>query len=220
MAEVKLTKTELRTQQVRLAQLKKYLPTLQLKKAMLQAEVNEVRAEIISLEEGYHTMRLTVSHSSSLLSERIGIDITQAAKIERLEKKYENIAGVDVPTLEQVVFLPFDYPLFTTPTWLDAVVRDLRKMAIARAEVLVAEEKKAALEKELREVSIRVNLFEKNLIPKATQNIKRIKVFLGDQELAAVAQAKVAKEKIEERKRQKKKQFPLVEIHIQTTEDN
>ncbi len=39
MAETKLTKNELRNQQTHLAQLEKYLPTLQLKKAMLQAEV-------------------------------------------------------------------------------------------------------------------------------------------------------------------------------------
>lgn len=203
MAEVKLTKNELRAQQVRLNQLQKYLPTLQLKKAMLQTEVNEVRAEILRLEEEFHEVRLTVSHSSGLLSEQIGLDLTHAAKVKQIDKIYENIAGVDIPIFQGVTFVPFDYPLFSTPAWLDAAVADLRKMASARAKVLVAEEKKAALEKELREVSIRVNLFEKNLIPKSKQNIKRIKVFLGDQELAAVGQAKVAKAKIELRKKKK-----------------
>ena len=56
--------------------------------------------------------------------------------------------------------------------------------------------KKAALAKELREVSIRVNLFEKIMIPRAKENIKRIKIFLGDQQLAAVSQAKESKKKI------------------------
>ena len=49
-------------------------------------------------------------------------------------------------------------------------------------------------------MSIRVNLFEKILIPRALRNIKKIKVFLGDQQLAAVSQAKVAKAKIEDHK--------------------
>ncbi|HEY5259666.1 MAG TPA: V-type ATP synthase subunit D, partial [Rhabdochlamydiaceae bacterium] len=53
--------------------------------------------------------------------------------------------------------------------------------------------------KELRDVSIRVNLFEKILIPRAQGNIRKIKIFLGDQQLAAVCQAKVAKQKILER---------------------
>ena len=60
-------------------------------------------------------------------------------------------------------------------------------------------EKKRLLEQELREVSIRVNLFEKIMIPRTLQNIKKIKVFLGDQQLAAISQAKVAKRKILEK---------------------
>ncbi len=205
VSTVRLTKNELRGQQVRLSQLRKYLPTLQLKKAMLQVQVNEVRGEILELEEAFHSARLTVSQSSSLLSERVGLDLTHAAKVEQIAKTYENIAGVDIPVFEGIVFAPFEYPLFTTPVWLDSAVTDLRFMATARARVLVAEEKKRALEEELREVSIRVNLFEKNLIPRAEENIKRIKVFLGDQQLAAVGQAKVAKSKIEGRKAAKVK---------------
>ena len=46
MAEVKFTKTELRSQQLKLDRLRKYLPTLQLKKAMLQMEVNLAQVEI------------------------------------------------------------------------------------------------------------------------------------------------------------------------------
>lgn len=200
MAEVKLTKNELRSQQLRLNQLEKYLPTLQLKKAMLQSEVNEVRVEIAQLEENFEEKRLTATHSGGLLNEHVGLDLTHAAKIAHVDKEYENIAGVDIPIYKAVEFDPFDYPLFSTPAWLDAAVFELREMAIARVKVLIAEEKKAALEKELREVSIRVNLFEKNLIPRSKQNIKRIKVYLGDQELAAVGQAKMAKAKIEQRK--------------------
>ena len=53
MAEIKLTKNELRSQQNKLNQLEKYLPTLQLKKAMLQIEVNEARLEISKCEEDF-----------------------------------------------------------------------------------------------------------------------------------------------------------------------
>ena len=51
MAEIKLTKNELRNQQTNWLNSQKYLPTLQLKKAMLQAEVQEVRLEIAKLEK-------------------------------------------------------------------------------------------------------------------------------------------------------------------------
>ncbi len=200
---IKLTKNELRTQQVRLAQLRKYLPTLQLKKALLQAEVNDVRQEIQQLEQAFDEQHLNASMSAGLYNQKIGVDLSAVAAVDHIEKRYENIAGVDIPIFENVVFVPFEYSLFGTPAWLDLAVEELRNLTRARARVLVAEEKKRALEKELREVSIRVNLFEKNLMPRAEANIKRIRVFLGDQELAAVCQAKVAKSKIEMRKKEK-----------------
>lgn len=204
MEQVKLTKNELRAQQLKLSQLERYLPTLQLKKAMLQTEVNEARAEIVRLESQFHEHRLAISSSGSLFSEHFGLDLGSLAKVKKIDKTYENIAGVDIPIFQSVSFEPISYPLFSTPAWLDGAILLLKKMVEAKAQVMIGEEKLSALETELQEVSIRVNLFEKNLIPRAQKNIKRIKVFLGDQELAAVGQAKVAKTKIEERKELKK----------------
>lgn len=201
MAEIKLTKTELRLQQNRLAQLQKYLPTLQLKKAMLQVQVNDARLEIVQLEEQFQRLHERLeSYSVLLTDEELGIDLMQTAKILKINRRFENIAGVEVPYFESVVFGDLHYRLFDTPPWVDAAIAGLRSTVEARAHIDVVKEKKRALEKELREVSIRVNLFEKILIPRSLKNIKKIKVFLGDQQLAAVSQAKVAKGKIETRK--------------------
>lgn len=201
MAEIKLTKNELRSQQNRLAQLNKYLPTLQLKKAMLQLEVNDARLEIAKFEQGYETLRSEVKGYAALLSDKSEIDPMGAAKILEVNKHYENIAGVEVPYFEGIKFEEFSYSLFDTPAWLDGVVKGVRGLSEAQIKIDIAREKKTALEKELREVSIRVNLFEKILIPRALENIKKIKVYLGDQLLAAVSRAKVAKHKIEEHKK-------------------
>lgn len=200
MAEIKLTKNELRVQQNRLGQLQKYLPTLQLKKAMLQAEVSEARIEIGRCEAEYNRLHKQVEAYSPLLAEVLGINLADSARITHVGRRYENVAGVEVPYFESIEFADFSYNLFDTPPWVDPVIRGLRGLAEANVRIKIAEEKKAALEKELREVSIRVNLFEKILIPRATGNIKKIKVFLGDQQLAAVSQAKVAKAKIVLRK--------------------
>ncbi|MEM1282103.1 MAG: V-type ATP synthase subunit D [Chlamydiota bacterium] len=207
MAEIKLTKNELRAQQKKLGQLDKYLPTLQLKKAMLQLEVNEARAEIDGLRKQHKEARDFVDEFSPLLSDTESIDLLDAAHITNVQKRFENIAGVEVPYFDGIEFAPFSYMLFEAPPWVDGAILGLRKVAEAQAAVLVAEEKKAALEKELREVSIRVNLFEKILIPRCQANIKKIKVFLGDQELSAVSQAKVAKGKIEANKEEKRRQM-------------
>lgn len=208
MAEIKFTKSELRQQQQRLAQLEKYLPTLQLKKAMLQTEVSDARLEIVQLNSKYERLYADATGYSSLLSNKADFDPTGATVIRQVNKRYENIAGVEVPYLVSIDFAPFEYNLFITPPWADAVVIGLRAMVESMIKISIGEEKKKALEKELREVSIRVNLFEKILIPRAISNIKKIKVFLGDQLLAAVSQAKVAKTKIEERKLASKQEAP------------
>jgi V/A-type H+-transporting ATPase subunit D len=48
---------------------------------------------------------------------------------------------------------------------------------------------------ELRTTNQRVNLFEKVKIPEAVENIRVIRIFLGDQMTAAVARSKIAKAK-------------------------
>ncbi len=196
MAEVKLTKNELRAQQLKLVQLNRYLPTLQLKKAMLQAQVSEARIEILEKEKILADDREVVEQYTALLTEQTPLSFEDVATIEHIDKVYENVAGVEVPELKGVVFKKVSYSLLETPPWIDSVIGGLQSLVKAKVAVLIAEEKKAALEKELREVSIRVNLFEKILIPRSKSCIKVIKVFLGDQQLAAVSQAKVAKEKI------------------------
>ncbi len=196
MAEVKLTKTELRVQQIKLDRLRKYLPTLQLKKAMLQMEVNQAQIEIEILIGQFAAAQEKVSKYSALLTERSATDLFSAVQVRQVEKIYENIAGVDIPNFKRVHFEPASYSLFDTPVWFESAILGLQGLITVRERIRIAEEKKHALEKELREVSIRVNLFEKILIPRALENIKKIKIFLGDQQLAAVSQAKVAKKKI------------------------
>jgi V/A-type H+-transporting ATPase subunit D len=193
---IKLTKYELRNQQTRLSQFQRYLPTLQLKKAMLQFEVTLVHMEVSRLRDEMLLTRHQVDLFSPFLLEKVSIDLMHYADVLHVKKRYENIAGVEIPIFDKVIFQETDYALFDTPIWTERATELVREVVTAREKISVAEEKKRALEKELREVSIRVNLFEKILIPRAIANIKKIRIFLGDQQLAAVAQAKVAKKKI------------------------
>lgn len=196
MVEVKLTKTELRVHQIKLDRLQKYLPTLQLKKAMLQVEVIQAQAEIEILKGEFGIAEEKIAKFSALLTDRGVSDLFSATQIDTVEVAHENIAGVDIPVFKRVVFEPATYALFDTPLWFESAIFRIKELLIVREKVRVMEEKKRALEKELRDVSIRVNLFEKILIPRAQESIKKIKIFLGDQQLAAVSQSKVAKKKI------------------------
>lgn len=197
---IKLTKNELRIQQTRLNQFQRYLPTLQLKKAMLQFEVSLALIEIQKLQNDAKAVLHRVEAFSPLLLEKVTVNIKEYAEVVHVKKQYENIAGVEIPTFKSIVFKEPEYFLFDTPVWTEGATRILRELVTAREKVSIAEEKKRALEKELREVSIRVNLFEKVLIPRSLENIKKIRIFLGDQQLSSVAQAKVAKRKILMRK--------------------
>ncbi len=196
MAVLKFTKNELRDQQLHLAQLKRYLPTLQLKKAMLQTEVHETRLQIERQEKLLEQQQAAVDVFSPLLSDERAFFLPQAVAVQKVRKRLENVAGVEIPYFEGVDFVPFPYSLFETAPWIDAAREQLLRLVEKREEVQVIRLKKEALEKELRAVSTRVNLFEKILIPRAEENIRVIRVQLSDRELAAVSRAKVAKTKI------------------------
>jgi len=201
VAKVKYTKSALRDQQHRLEQLERYLPTLQLKKAMLQAEVDKARAEIAARHSEFCAKRSQIEECAELLTDdRTFVDFDALGVISKVERETENIAGVLVPNLKKVVFVSYLYPLFDSPPWLEQAILMIESMVTSRVSFLVAREKESALKEELRRVSIRVNLFEKVLIPRTQKTIRRIRVFLGDQELAAISRAKVAKAKIEAHK--------------------
>ncbi|HEY2811039.1 MAG TPA: V-type ATP synthase subunit D [Rhabdochlamydiaceae bacterium] len=205
MADVKLTKTELRLHQLKLGRLQKYLPTLQLKKSLLQMEVIQAQAEIDLLKEEFSVAEEKVAKFSALLTDRRVADIFSATNIQHVDTLHENIAGVDIPLFKDIIFETAAYSLFDSPFWFESAIARIKELIVVREKIRIVEEKKQALEKELRDVSIRVNLFEKILIPRAVESIKKIKIFLGDQQLAAVCQSKVAKNKILQRNKEKKR---------------
>jgi V/A-type H+-transporting ATPase subunit D len=106
------------------------------------------------------------------------------------------MAGVEVPEFDEVVYKDVLYSLFATPPWLDKAVAALRRLVALREELRVLLEKNTLLREELRTTTQRVNLFEKKLIPELRENIRKIKIFLGDDETAAVGRAKLAKGKL------------------------
>ena len=64
-------------------------------------------------------------------------------------------------------------------------------------EAEVLDEQVRLLSQELRTTTQRVNLFEKVKIPEAKANIKKISVYLGDEQTAAVVRSKISKKKLQ-----------------------
>jgi V/A-type H+-transporting ATPase subunit D len=86
-----------------------------------------------------------------------------------------------------------DYALLSTPPWLELLVERLQGALTLRAQVTVGEARVRRLDRALRRITQRVNLFEKVLIPTIRRNIRRIQAFLADGERAAVVRSKLAK---------------------------
>ena len=65
------------------------------------------------------------------------------------------------------------------------------------AEMAIIARQRDLLADELRLTTQRVNLFEKVKIPETRADIKRIGIYLGDQQTAQVVRGKISKKKVE-----------------------
>ena len=120
-------------------------------------------------------------------------------KVENIRKGMGNIAGVDIPTYEGADFSRGDYDLYETPLWVDIAANHMERAMELDLEVEVLEEQVRLLEAELTATSQRVNLFEKVKIPETLKNIKKISVYMADQQVSAVVRSKISKRKIDSR---------------------
>jgi V/A-type H+-transporting ATPase subunit D len=193
MAKIKLTKNELKTQRDALKRFQRYLPTLQLKKQQLQMEMRKLDLEIVNKRQEEQQEREQLSSWIRLYSEEI--DLSEYVSISRLKTSRGNIAGVNIPILDDLEFNETTPDLFETDPWMDEGVRVLKQLMRLRVERQVMEEQHRLLGEELRTTTQRVNLFEKVKIPEAKENIRVIRIFMGDQQTAAVARSKIAKGK-------------------------
>ena len=197
MAKIKLTKGELKKQRDSLRQFLRYLPTLQLKKQQLQMEIlhwNESLDEKLRLK---NSKALAILSWAGLLSET-GISLEKWLVPQEVIISSRNIAGVDLSVFERAEFPPAEYDLFLTPPWVDPAIEFLREQVVLQEEIRVIEAAVQTLKRELRVTSQRVNLFEKVKIPLAEENIRLIKIYIGDQMANAVGRCKIAKRKIED----------------------
>ena len=195
MAKIKLTKNELKVQKDALKMYQRYLPTLTLKKQQLQAEIRSieakakaVRKEKEELEKGFDEWISVFSAESEFPK-----GIITVSNIRRGEG---NIAGVVIPTFEGADFSRLDYDLYQTPLWVDIAANHMERAMSLDLEAEVLDEQVRLLEIELRSTSQRVNLFEKVKIPETKENIRKIGVYMADQQVAAVVRSKISKRKI------------------------
>jgi len=202
MATIKLTKNEQKAQKDHLKQYQRYLPTLQLKKQQLQSVIMKVSQDLAEKEAERAKMIgdlddwVAVFAENRLFDEDLKLD--NLVQPDRVVTKNENIAGVVIPTFQELTFKDIPYDVDDYPLWVDTAVIKLREIARLDALAKTLRRQRELLEQELRSTSQRVNLFEKVKIPEAIENIRVIGVYLGDQQTAAVVRGKISKKKLME----------------------
>ena len=194
MAKIKLTKNELKAQKDALKRFERYLPTLVLKKQQLQLVVRQVEAEIREKGQVLDALRSALDSWIAVFGDPIDLEVF--IQIGKIVTSDGNIAGVDIPVYESLEFAVTPYDLVATPLWIDQGIIQLEQILRLDAELQILERQREKLSDELRITTQRVNLFEKVKIPETRTNIRNIRIFLGDEQTAAVVRGKIAKKNL------------------------
>jgi len=165
---------------------------LMLKKQQLQAEIRITDVRIGDVKDERHRLDANLELWIAVFGEK-GVFTPEILKISRVKTAEGNVAGVAIPIFQGAEFEEFPYDLAAMPLWLDAAVEKLKAILLLELETQILEEQRRRLDRELRITTQRVNLFEKVKIPETRENIRKIQVYLGDQQTAAVVRGKIAK---------------------------
>lgn len=198
MAKIKLTKNELKVQKDALKMYQRYLPTLTLKKQQLQAEIRTIETKAIAVRKEKSDLEKDFDSWIAVFSEMDAFP-EGIITVSNIRKGNGNIAGVAIPTFEGADFARGDYDFYETPLWVDIAANHMERAMLLDLEAEVLEEQVRLLEAELRATSQRVNLFEKVKIPETLENIKKISIYMADQQVSAVVRSKISKRKIDAR---------------------
>jgi len=194
MARLQLSKSALSREQKNLRTYKRFLPSLDLKRQQVMAERNEAARQLAQTQREIDELRKAAGDINPMLANR-DVDLTDLARITDVSLDVENVVGTRLPTLTAVTVEVRDYPLMGKPFWVDITAQMLRQMLELRVRLQVEQRRLALLEEAVKTITQRVNLFDKVLIPRARQNIKRIQIYLSDLQTAAVVRSKIAKRK-------------------------
>lgn len=195
MAKLKLSKSALTHQRRQLSLYKRALPSLDLKRRQLSAELAKARHALATAETAYAALQEVLGCRYPMIAEET-LDLERLCTIEDCVIGEENLVGVRVPRLDELRFQSQTVPLLSSPPWLDLLIVDLQRAARVEIELAIARQRCAVIAQAQRRITQRVNLFENVLIPQAERNIKRIRIYLGDAERDAVVRSKLAKQRL------------------------
>ncbi len=194
MPRIQHTKNEFKKQKDALKRYARYLPTLLLKKLQLQLELVRIHQAMDSIKQEKAYNKALVYKWADVFAEKIDLD--KLISVKEVLADTGNIAGVSVPVFSEIIFEEQKYDFMKTPLWVDYGVKMMKEVMTLNAKTEIFKRQEHIVREELRITTQRVNLFEKIMIPQVKENIRKIQIYLGDMQTAAVVTGKIAKEKI------------------------
>jgi V/A-type H+/Na+-transporting ATPase subunit D len=192
MVRLSLSKSALHKEGRQLKAYQRFLPSLDLKRKQLIAERAKARQALRETETRMSGLYHNIASELPMLADH-EVGLEGLVTIEGSELSEENLLGTRLPVLDRVYISRRVYSFLIRPHWVDRVQVLLAETLELRLLIQVQQERLRRLEKAVRKITQRVNLFDKVLIPQARENIRKIGIFLADGERAAVVRAKIAK---------------------------
>ncbi len=194
MPQLALNKTSLTRETKLLGTYERFLPSLDLKRKQLMAERNKARRSLAATRERINDIEDTIGAEIPMAADR-RMNLSGLMRVSDVSIAEENLVGLKLPVLTDVIVEHVEYSFMARPTWVDMLVEKLDGLMRLYIEAQVDEQRLAVLEEAVKKITQRVNLFDKVLIPRTRDNIRRIQIKLSDAERAAVVNAKIAKRK-------------------------
>ncbi len=195
MAKIKFTRNELKAQREALARYSRFLPTLELKKMQLEMERRKILQAMTEVQNSIAQIRAQFTTWQQILCEAYPLPVQDLVQIAEVITTQTNIAGIFLPVFQDVKFIIGAYDQLITPPWYDRGVRMIQDLLKKREHLKILQQQEMIISLELRRTTQRINLFKERLMPECRENIRQIRIYLGDMQAAAVGRAKIAKSK-------------------------
>jgi V/A-type H+/Na+-transporting ATPase subunit D len=192
MAKLKLSKSALQAERTQLKLYQRLLPSLDMKRRQLTIEHDKARTELELAQCTIRRLGESIGRELPMLA-ATDIDLTGLMTFKSRELGEENVVGVRLPVLRSIDVEVSDYSMMARPAWVDTLAKRLKESIEHRMRLNVAEQRVRILSRSLKQITQRVNLFDRILIPQTKRSIRRIRIFLGDLDRDSVVRAKLAK---------------------------
>ena len=195
MSKLALNKTSLNQQKRKLETYLRFLPALEMKREQLMQETKKAEQQVREKQQHIEELNRFIGDRLPMLGAE-NVAVEDLVTLGKVHVRQENLLGLKLPRLDRVDVDVVPYSYLARPHWVDNFVSGYRQLLQEKVSLVLLGRRLQLLRNALRTTTQRVNLFSSVLIPGARDNIKRIRLFLDDQERAGVVRSKLAKQKM------------------------